>query len=320
MLCFLLDAAIRRSRESTMSDYVQRILARWVPGMLSGDGVAIPDDPEEMNWRIFFASSQDMQGFRADIFTGGLNEETHPTNPAFRGLRERWPDSRSMIHGLASLWADEAAKQELLRVSNRAKPVPGGVGLALAVLRSAAGNEATHVFADALEAFKGYRIARTTNAMIRAYVQNASLLDSHHRSVRDYLLSIAGGMALPAAELVNTEREWVAAIAKDFYNVGPTLANYMICDWLLWLWREGKLGWFVSYKADSVFVRAVFERGLLPEAAVKDFVAYSQSLRLRPEWLPARLSHLAAQPLPPRILNEAIWMEENLSTPPGPAA
>jgi hypothetical protein len=75
-----------RSSE-TAGDFVARILEKWLPQILVGDTVAVPDDDEEMNWRLFFAHSQDMQGFAADIFTGGKNERSIG---GWAGLRDRW--------------------------------------------------------------------------------------------------------------------------------------------------------------------------------------------------------------------------------------
>ncbi len=79
------------------------------------DQEPVPDDDEEMNWRLFFAHSQDMQGFAADIFVGGPNERKHPTNPLYVGLRESWPStSCQLISDLAEVWRDPSC-QELLK-------------------------------------------------------------------------------------------------------------------------------------------------------------------------------------------------------------
>ena len=87
-----------------MNDFVERIFANHLSMILEGDAVCIPDEQEELNWRSFFAHSQDMQGFRADIFTGGPNEARHPHDKSFVGLRSRWGrDSVSLIADLARL-------------------------------------------------------------------------------------------------------------------------------------------------------------------------------------------------------------------------
>ncbi len=98
-----------------MNEYICKLFDDYLGAILTGDGVAVPDDPEEMNWRIFFAHSQDMQGFRADIFTGGPNEARHPTDPSFVGLRERWQGSSfALIADLASIWEDESSRYQFL--------------------------------------------------------------------------------------------------------------------------------------------------------------------------------------------------------------
>ena len=90
-----------RSNE-TAEEFVARILAKWLPKILVGDGVAVPDDDEEMNWRLFFAHSQDMQGFAADIFTGGKDERSID---GWVGLRDRWNGgSHALIADLARVW------------------------------------------------------------------------------------------------------------------------------------------------------------------------------------------------------------------------
>ena len=93
--------------------------------------------------------------------------------------------------------------------------------------------------------------------------------------------------------------------------MGPALANYMVCDWLLGLWREGRVRWFEAYKGDSVFLRTLGESGKLPIEAVDDFVGYCKALPLRPEWLPATFADRVGWPTPPRMLNEAIWLHES---------
>lgn len=235
-----------------MNDYIDRILKQYLPRILDGYRVAVPDDDEEMNWRIFFAHSQDMLGFRADIFTGGPNEDGHPLDRIFVALRPRWGrDSRSFIADLARVWGDQDYSQRVRAASNAfrsSEEKKAGVTPLIELLMHS-GIEGAVVFAETLSAFKGDKIARKTNRMIRAYLQNASLLrERHDCSFRNYLMdSVDGDLASPDVEA--HERRWLARVERDFYNVGPAIANYMICDWLLGLWREGRIEWFTSYKA-----------------------------------------------------------------------
>lgn len=301
--------------------FLSEALRRHYAAIIASDSVAVPDDEEEMRWRLFFAHSQDMQGFRADIFTGGRNEARNPFDPHYRGLRERFGDGVAMIQGLADLWHDTTAQAELTRLSH--PQARGSVRDALAVLRGPAANLATRAFADALEELRGANIARKTCKMVRAYAQNSALLARHRCSLREYLRSVVPDLYLPLAAVTDAEAAWRAAIARDFYNVGPALAPYLIADWLLWLWREGQIGWFDTYKADSVHVGALATDGLLPPEAAQDFPVFCRTLRAPAEWIPARWWTLAFSALPPRVVNEAIWLARSVSnnagTPAAPA-
>ena len=291
-----------------MNDYTDRILRQYLPRILDGYRVAIPDDEEEMNWRIFFAHSQDMQGFRADIFTGGPNEDQHPIDRGFVGLRPRWNrDSRSLIADLAKVWENPDCEQRLRRNSNpfrSAQEKAAGVAPLLEMLK-ASGIEGAVVFAETLSAFKGDKLARKTNRMIRAYVQSAALLHRNHDgSFRKYLASLVSGV-FPPTDVGPHEVRWVSQINVDFYNVGPAIANYMVCDWLLDLWRYGRIEWFTSHKPDSVFEKAV-SRGLIPAEAGTDFVAFCRDIRI-----PDGFGAVSGKPCPPRVLNECIWIDGN---------
>lgn len=294
-----------------MNAYVQTVLTKYLPQILNGDAVAVPDDPEEMNWRLFFAHSQDMQGFRADIFTGGLNEGKHPKDPSFVGLRPHWgQDSFSLIRDLGRLWEDTSTRAELKRISftmrtdgQKVEDVRPGISL----LRNS-GFPGAIAFAETLDTFHGLWVARKTNAMIRAYIQNAHLLAPHGYSFRTYLQNVLPPGEFPPANVEHAEKVWVSRLQQDFYNVGPALSNYLICDWLLWLWRDGRIDWFTVYKPDSVHKRIV-DAGLLPPEAASDFVGYSKTLSI-----PEGFGTLSGKPCPPRILNECIWLRENRSS------
>jgi hypothetical protein len=83
-------------------------------------------------------------------------------------------------------------------------------------------------------------------------------------------------------------------LEESFYQVGPALAPYMICDWQLWLWVRGMTGVFSSFKWDAFhqqFVRR-YGRNIVPTDE-RGFVRWW--LDLYPE-------------LPPRLANECIWL------------
>ena len=129
-----------------------------------------------------------MQGFAADIFTGGPRERALP---GYAGLRPRWAgDSHGLIADLARLWANDDTRARLVALSDPHRPPAEralGVAPALDLLR-ASGSRGAVVFVEALEALKGPRIARKTVGVIRSYIQNAHLLHARHGgSFRAYL-------------------------------------------------------------------------------------------------------------------------------------
>ncbi len=79
----------------------------------------------------------------------------------------------------------------------------------------------------------------------------------------------------------------------------------MVCDWLLNLWREGRIKWFASHKPDSVFEKAIIQ-GLIPVSAGSDFIAFCETIRI-----PEGFGDVSGKPCPPRVLNECIWIDGN---------
>jgi hypothetical protein len=290
----------------TANSFVARVLETHLPQILVGEAVAVADDDEEMNWRLFFAHSQDMQGFAADIFTGGKNERTAK---GWTGLRDRWRgSSHELMANLARVW--ERHENDLKKWSHPNKPpelAAKGIEPLLDVLQGCQFPRA-QVFGLALREFKGDKAARKTNRMIRSYVQNAALLEPHGFSYRTYLASIARFSMPPRGDVLQAEARWVVAVKRDFYNVGEPLANYMICDWLLWFWIRGEINWFASFKADSVQKRRLAAMLDLPQTD-SAFVDYCRALRV-----PHGFGELSGKPLPPRLLNECIWIEGNMSS------
>lgn len=268
---------------------------------------AVADDTEDMNWRIFFAHSQDMQGFRADIFTGGPKEANIA---GFKGLRERWNgSSASLINDLGSLWDIPQVQSELKKLSNPFQPIEAkakGIKPSLDILRNS-GIKGAKVFADTLSDFSGPNIARKTNKMIRAYIQNSNLLLKYNSSYQTYLQSISPEFFINYSNIEIAENNWKRRIEHDFFNVGYAMANYMICDWLLSLWIYGKIDWFESYKCDSV-QNEVIKTGRLPNEA-KDFISYCKKIRI-----PSGYGNISGNLCPPRVLNECIWLEYNKSS------
>jgi hypothetical protein len=74
----------------------------------------------------------------------------------------------------------------------------------------------------------------------------------------------------------------------------PALAAYMICDWQLWLWYEGRTAGFATYKQDSLHEEFVerYGREVVPRDQ-RAFIAW---------WFAIHSD------LPPRLVNECIWL------------
>ena len=83
-------------------------------------------------------------------------------------------------------------------------------------------------------------------------------------------------------------------LEKTFYQVGPALAAYMLCDWQLWLWNAGKTAVFANFKLDSFHEEFVkkYGRGIVP-ATESEFAQW---------WLSI------VPDVPPRLANECIWL------------
>ena len=85
--------------------------------------------------------------------------------------------------------------------------------------------------------------------------------------------------------------------------VGPALAAFMLCDWQLWLWKEGLTAVYATFKLDLFHEQFVerFGGGLIPA----DEAGF------------ARWWHEKYPELPPRLANVCIWrgVEEKLVNP-----
>ncbi len=83
-------------------------------------------------------------------------------------------------------------------------------------------------------------------------------------------------------------------LKQDFYMVGPAMSAYMLCDWQLWLWKQGRTAVFANFKLDSFHEKFIqtFGRGSIP-ANEAGFASW---------WLNK------FPDLPPRLANECIWL------------
>lgn len=119
---------------------------------------------------------------------------------------------------------------------------------------------------------------------------------------RSQLTSVEGGVSdFPPSDFQRTVdggltlETWLRGrLQQVFYQVGPTMAPYMICDWQLWLWARGQSEVFATFKLDSFHEQFVSRhgRGIIPSSET-GFI----------EWWWSRYPEL-----PPRLANECIWL------------
>ena len=275
---------------STACQELDNLWELYADKIIDRPGIAIPDTDEDLTWHAFLGHSIDMQGFRAAEFAG-VDPLTRRA-PGFMTLRERGLG----VKALASLWEIPEIRKHLLAVKN----VP--LSASLDVLRSNGGAPGASL-ADAFDRFP-YRKGHWT---VRALLQNSAVLSGCGFSFREWLrreCADLGEREFPPPDfrrVVSTPRGPVTLesalrqrLEKTFYQVGPALAPYMICDWQLWLWSRGLTAVFANFKWDSFqdqFVRR-YGRGAIPTDE-PGFASW---------WL-------ALYPtLPPRLANECIWL------------
>jgi hypothetical protein len=138
-------------------------------------------------------------------------------------------------------------------------------------------------------------------------LENANKLRPHNFSFRNWLRAECDGLGVRSfpphdfgeeirvgGRSSTIERALRDRLDAKFYMVGTAMSAYLICDWQLWLWREGRTAVFATFKLDSFHDKFVakFGRGLIP-ADEAGFARWW--LGLYPD-------------LPPRLANECIWL------------
>ncbi len=176
------------------------------------------------------------------------------------------------------------------------------------ILRSEGGTIGNSL-AEAFESFPW----RKGHWCVRAILQNSATLKPFSYSFRNWLkyeCSLLGVHDYPPDDflckvylqrgknlnLVSLEQALCTRLEQQFYRVGPEMALYMLCDWQLWLWMEGKTGIFHNFKSDS-FHQAFAKKygaGIVP-LGKHDFAAW---------WC----QHKECEKIPPRLANECIWL------------
>ena len=196
---------------------------------------------------------------------------------------------------MADLWEVASIREHLLH---------GTAGLPVEVTLQVLARDGGAVGASFAEAYRRFPW-RKAHAAVRAYLQNSAGLAEHDYSFRRWLkaeCAAIGVAEFPPSDFrarieesgMSVERQLVRRLEQTFYQVGPTLALYIICDWQLWLWHEGRTGVFENYKPDLFHVQFAekYGRGVIPEER-EEFISWW--LDLYPE-------------IPRRIINECIWL------------
>jgi hypothetical protein len=198
---------------------------------------------------------------------------------------------------LAGLWEIPQIRQHLLAQN---KDVP--FAETLAILRKH-GDEIGVSLAEAFEYFPW----RKFRWAMRALLQNSAVLKPLDYSFRRWLQNECvqlGVQEFPPNDFrravtsegtsMTLERALRKRLEQTFYKVGPAMSAYMLCDWQLWLWREGLTAVFANFKLDSfheAFTKK-FGKGAIPA----DEAGF------------ARWWHGLVPDLPPRLANECIWL------------
>lgn len=279
---------------------LDRVWRSYAQHILGRPGVLIPDTDDDLTWHAFLGHSIDMQGFRAAEFAG-VDALSRPA-PKFRSLKER----ELGVPELGRLWHVRRIQDHLR------EPRDGSLGATLDILRRHGGSDGESL-ADAFQWFPW----RKGNWCVRALLQNSAALESHGYSFRRWLehscAELGVGEFPPRDFRTRLAGKGVQAILEEalrrrvegaFYMVGSQLSAYMLCDWQLWLWNEGKTEVFAMYKQDSFHEEFVtrYGRGVIP-ADREGFTAW---------WFSEHPD------LPPRLPNECIWlgMEHGIGSSP----
>ncbi len=268
---------------------LDRAWKEYVSVILERPDVLIPDTEDDLNWHAFLGHSLDMQGFRAAEFVGV--DPLSRSAPDFIPLKTRGIGVRR----LGGLWKVPAIREHLL---GKLRGIP--VQASLDVI-AAQGGDIGVSLADAFAAFP-YRKGHWT---VRALLENSAALEDDGFSFRNWLQRVCeslGASDFPPRDFreivpdaaVSIEMALRRELQNAFYQVGPALAPYMICDWQLWLWAEGKTTVFANFKLDSFHEEFVkrFGRDQVP----KEEQAFA-------EWWLKQFPEL-----PPRLANECIWL------------
>ena len=262
--------------------------------LLTKPGFLIPDTEDDLNFHAFLGHSVDMQGFRAGEFVG---VDSMSSASSFVPLQRIGIG----VMQLATLWDVTPIREYLLAATRRGGKT--SVESTCAVL-AAHGGSFGQLLCTALMSFP----MRKQNRIIRALLQNSAALKTYEHSFRSWLqvqCEDLGVRQFPPSDFrvdvwlgtrMPLENALRVRLRRDFYLVADQMAPYMMCDWQLWLWNEGKASLSESFKLDAFHQEFVETHGrnIIP-ADEQSFIHWWHS---QPD----------CADVPPRLANECIWL------------
>jgi hypothetical protein len=269
----------------------------------TSEGVRIPDNEKELNWHAFLGH-HDFWRFRGDLFALCGRGDFVP-------LRRRTPPMG--VDYLADVWreleasnAQRLSGNDLLRRYrwSRTNPTPKEN------LRRGLENGASRA-QQFLRVWQEFR-SGTADSYARVLYNSWVLRERFSSSFRTYLSHATADLAAtgavcgsfpkwdwkaevsaPSGRKLSLEDALAESITKDF-ALGIEVARYLFCDWLLGLWWDDRSLMFDSYKHDGN--AANFGKKY-------DWYADRRSF--------LDLCHGHFPDLPPRVINECIWIHQN---------
>jgi hypothetical protein len=271
------------------------VLGAVCAGLLAQPGLLIADTDEDLSLHAFLGHSVDMQGFRAGEFVG---VDPSPPSRDFVSLRAR----EIGVKELADLWNVNGIREHLQDVTT------GRQSASVETTYNALMKHGGRIGKSLAEALQSFR-RRKQNRIVRALLQNSDVLRECGYSFRSWLVSECAQLGLvefPPRDFrreirfdgrsVSLERALRLRLAQTFYLVGVTMAPYIICDWQLWLWNDGKTALFDSFKLDDFHEQFVNKYG-------RDTVPLKE-----PAFISWWYQQEGCEWLPPRLANECIWL------------
>jgi hypothetical protein len=286
----------------SIASKLERLLAVHMDAALSDD-VLISDTDDDLNWHAFLGH-HDFWRFRGDLFflhgRGSfvpLRRRSRPLGidflaTAWHQLERVNPENRSgknLLHRYR--WSKANAAHKLNLQSDLS--AGGAESQEYLTCWREFGGGVPHWYAYIL--FDAAVLADRFSSSFRTYLERTcSGIASGHADLGSFpKMNWRAPVHYDRGEAVSFEEALAKQITADF-AVGDEVARYLFCDWLLALWQDDHTALFDTFKHD--------------ENAVNFGKAHSW-YGDRSEFL--GLCHQLRPDLPPRVINECIWLHQN---------